>query len=96
MISTRTVGFEISISARDDGTLEAVYIRLTSNKVARTKEVPGTDEVLADYDSGGKLVGIEILSPVQLKKLVQLVDVPRRESFRRFIRTAAPKELVNA
>ena len=95
MIARRPIGFEISISARDDGTLEALYIRLSRNKVSRTKEVPGQDEVLADYDSSGKLVGIEILSPVKLRKLVRLVDEPRRRSFRRFVQTAAPEELVN-
>ena len=90
------IGFEISISARDDGTLEALYIRLSRNKVASTKEIPGNDEVLADYDSSGKLVGIEVLSPVRLRKIVQLVDEPRRKPFRRFIKNAAPEELVNA
>ena len=96
MVSHRPIGFEISISARDDGTLEALYIRLSTNKIAKTKEVLGQDEVFADYDSSGKLVGIEILSPVRLTKLVQLVDAPRRKPFRKFVRTAAPEQLVNA
>jgi len=94
MITSRTVGFEISISARDDGTLEALYIRVSRNKVATTREVDGKDEVLADYDSNGKLVGIEVLSPVKLKRIVRLIDEPRRRSFRRFVKTAAPDELV--
>ena len=85
MITSRTVGFEISISARDDGTLEALYIRVSRNKVATTREVDGKDEVLADYDSNGKLVGIEVLSPVKLKRIVRLIDEPRRRSFRRFV-----------
>ena len=96
MVAPPTIGFEISISARDDGTIEALYVRLSKNKVARTAEVPGNDEVLADYDSKGRLVGIEILSPVKLNKIVELVDEPRRAPFRKFIRTAAPSELVSA
>lgn len=96
MIAGKTIGFEISISARDDGTLEALYIRLSTNKVAKTKEVSGPAEVLADYDANGRLVGIEILSPVRLSKLAELVDRPRRKPFRKFVRTAAPEELVCA
>ena len=92
---TSSIGFEISISARDDGTLEALYIRLSANKIARTKELPGPDEVLADYDSRGRLVGIEILSPVKLTKIARLVDQPKRETFRKLVSTSAP-ELVLA
>lgn len=96
MIAPQKIGFEISISARDDGTLEALYIRVSTNKVARTEEVPGPDEVLADYDSKGRLVGIEILSPVKLSKLAGLVEEPRRKPFRKFVKNAAPGELVCA
>ena len=73
-----------------------MYVHLSKKKVTRTLEVAGNDEVLADYDSKGNLVGIEILSPVKLKKIVELVDKPRRAPFRKFIRTAAPSELVSA
>lgn len=96
MAASKKLGFEISISARDDGTLEALYISVSKNKVARTKEISGKNEVLADYDSSGKLVGIEILSPVKLRKLVSLVDERRRKPFRKFVKTAAPEELVSA
>jgi uncharacterized protein YuzE len=96
MTARKPLGFQISINGRDDGTLEALYIRLSTNKVARTDEVPGESEVLADYDSAGRLVGIEILSPVKLRKLVGLVDEPRRRPFSKFVRSAAPEQLVCA
>lgn len=96
MVAPKPIGFELSISARDDGTLEALYIRLSTNKIARTDEVPGKAEIFADYDSSGELVGLEILSPVKLSKLTSLVAQPRRQPFRRFVRNAAPDKLVCA
>jgi len=95
MGASRAIGFEISISARDDGTLEAVYIKIADGKVAKTKEV-STDVLLADYSASGKLLGIEILAPVKLSKIAPLVDPPRRSSFRRLVKRAAPRELVLA
>jgi len=83
----------MSISARNDGTIEAVYILLTDAKAVRTREVM-EDILLADYDSRGHLVGIEVLAPVKMAKLAPLVDEPRRRSFRRFIRQRAPEELI--
>lgn len=89
----RQVGFELSVSARADGTLEAVYITLLNDKVARTDEVM-EDILLADYNQRGELVGIEILAPVKINKLAQLVDKDRRPDFRRFVKQQAPEELV--
>lgn len=86
-------GFEMSISARNDGTIEAVYILVRDNKAARTREII-EDILLADYNSRGQLVGIEILAPVKLAKITPLVDEPRRRIFRRFIKEQAPNELV--
>lgn len=85
----------MSISARNDGTIEAVYILVRDNKAARTKEIV-EDVLLADYNSRGQLVGIEILAPVKIAKITMLVDEPRRRPFRRFVRDRAPEELVLA
>ena len=89
----KTVGFEISLSARNDGTLEAAYIRLKDGKVARTEEVI-EDVLLVDYNSRRDILGIEILSTVKLSDLVPLVDQPRRRPFRKFIKQSVPQELV--
>ena len=43
----KQIGFELSISARDDGTLEALYILLQDAKIVRTDEIV-EDIVLAD------------------------------------------------
>ena len=88
-------GFEISISARGDGTPEAVYIRFSRSRVARTKEIE-SDSLLADYDARQRLVGIEVLAPVRLSQLTQLVARSQRASFGRFLRQAVPQALVRA
>lgn len=88
-------GFKLSISASAEGALQAVYIRLRTNKIARTREIV-EDIVMADYDGRGQLVGIEILAPVSLKVICRLVDQPRRRPFRRFVREQAPGDLVLA
>ncbi|MBN1512874.1 MAG: DUF2283 domain-containing protein [Phycisphaerae bacterium] len=92
-MATPDVGFEISTSARGDGTLEAVYIRLARGKVARTVEIV-EDIVLADYNSRGRLLGIELLAPVRLPDIANLIDTPRRAGFRKAVRKAAPQEFV--
>ncbi|OGX34469.1 MAG: hypothetical protein A2787_01865 [Omnitrophica WOR_2 bacterium RIFCSPHIGHO2_01_FULL_48_9] len=41
----------------------AVYLKLNEGKVSRTKEF--SEEVFLDFDSKGKLMGIELLNPCQ-------------------------------
>ncbi len=87
------VGFELSISARNDGTLEAAYVRFRHGKVSKTREII-EDVLLADYNTRGRLLGIEILAPVRIADLVRLVDEPSRKPFRRFVERSVPRELV--
>ncbi len=89
------VGFELSVSGRDDGTVEAAYVYLSKRKVARTKEVI-EDILMADYDSKGRLIGVEILAPIRLSKIAALVDRPQRPQLVKFLRRSAPQELVHA
>jgi len=89
------IGFELSVSARDDGTVEAVYIRLRDGKVAKTREII-EDVLLADYDPRGELLGVEILAPVKMSDLTRLVQQARRMPFRRFIKQTAPPRLIVA
>ncbi|HEX4125028.1 MAG TPA: DUF2283 domain-containing protein [Tepidisphaeraceae bacterium] len=90
------VGFEMSTSGRDDGTVEAVYIQFSTDPVHRTKEIH-EDTVLADYSADGKLVGIEIIAPIRFAELEKLIDEqPKREPIRRFIQRSAPRDLVLA
>jgi uncharacterized protein YuzE len=89
------LGFELSISGRDDGTIEAIYISLSEKRIHKTDEVI-PDVLLVDHDSQGGIVGIEILAPVQITKITRLVDQPQRRSLRRFIEQSAPEEMVYA
>ncbi|MBI2192633.1 MAG: DUF2283 domain-containing protein [Planctomycetes bacterium] len=74
----------MSISGRDDGTIDAIYIRLSNDKIARTKEID-RDALLADYNAKGKIVGIEILAPVKIEEVVKLVDPAKRPHLRNFV-----------
>jgi len=87
------VGFELSVSARDDGTLEAVYIRFQEGKPSRTGEIID-DVLMADYGARGNLLGIEILAPVKLSDITRLVDQSHRASFRKFVKSSAPDEFL--
>jgi hypothetical protein len=89
------IGFELSLSGREDGSLDAAYLRFSRAKVVRTDEVV-EELLLADYDAKGRLVGIEILGPVRLKDVASLVDAGLRPGLRRFVRRAAPGELISA
>ena len=90
----QVVGFELSVSGRDDGTIEAAYFRFKKGKVARTAEIV-EDTLIVDYDAKGNLLGIEVLAPVQLSDLAKLVEQARRRSFRKFVRHSAPQELIH-
>lgn len=81
------IGFELSISSRDDGTLEAVYIRFRDGEVERTKEIE-EDVLVGDYDAQGNLLGIEILAPVRLADLEKFVELQNRNAFRRVVKSS--------
>jgi len=93
VVEHKSIGYELSISGRDDGTLEALYVLIRLDKVACTKEII-KDILLADYNKKGDLVGIEVLAPVRITKLTKLVDKPKQRSFRKFVEQNAPEELV--
>lgn len=89
------IGFELSISARDDATVEAAYVKFRDDEVAKTREViEGT--LLADYAASGELIGIEILGPVRFSDLEALVEQAQRANLRRFLEKTAPRELIAA
>jgi uncharacterized protein YuzE len=91
--SNQTTGFELSVSADEDGTLETIYIRFRNGKIKRTCEVI-EETVIAVYDEHHNLVGIEILGPVKLSELAKLVAQPRRTSFRKFVKHSGPPCLI--
>lgn len=85
-------GLALSVSARDDGSLEAAYLRISDKQVASTEELVES-VLLVDFDQGGRLVGIEILAPVKITQVLQLADrleASQRSAFENFVRSSAP------
>jgi len=96
MRDQQLVGFELSISGRDDGTIEAVYVQLLNEPVARTRELQ-QDTLIADYTADGRLVGFEVLAPVKISELTALIHERKRsEALDRFVRSSVPAEMVCA
>jgi uncharacterized protein YuzE len=89
-------GFELSINARRDGSLEAAYVQVSSAPVAYTKELIKS-VLLLDLDEKGGLVGIEILAPVKISQVLELaetLDSSQRDSFLKFVHGSVPPSLV--
>lgn len=95
MLDHQRMNWEISISGREDGMIEAVYIRLLDSPVAETREING-DILLADYDLDGRLVGVELLAQAKVSDLLQLVNPSERDPFKSFVEKALPRELLVA
>ena len=82
------------VSATDEEALEG--FQLLAATVHHTKEIK-EDVLLADYTADGRLVGIEILSPVRISDLLKLVHQEKaKPSFRKFLKNSAPRDLVTA
>jgi uncharacterized protein YuzE len=82
-------GVEIQISTNADGRIEACYLLLSSNKVARTEEVL-EDLLMVDYDRKGNLIGIEILGPVKLVAVTKHVDRAHKKAVRKALERITP------
>ena len=89
----QVIGFDVSISGRDDGTIEAVYFTFLPDDVYRTEEIL-EDQLFVDYSSKGAIIGIEILSPVKISEILKFVDEERQPSFERFARNSVPGNFV--
>ena len=87
------VNFELSISGRDDGSIEAIYVTILPAEVSRTIEVV-EDQLFVDYSKENKIVGIEVLAPVKIAQLADLLDVGSRSSFRKFVSATLPPSFV--
>ena len=84
----RMRGYELSISAAEDGSVEALYISVHRTKIVRTVElIPG--KLLADYSQAGDLVGLEVIGPVKLSVLTKKVPLENREPIQALLRNGA-------
>lgn len=90
-------GFAMSVSTRENGTLEAAYVRISQNQVARTEELVES-VLLVDFDHNEDVAGIEILAPITVSQVVAVasrLDASQRTAFENFVRSSAPPGLVN-
>lgn len=87
------IQFEVLLSGTSTGALEAVYIKLRQGKVHRTEELC-EDLLLCDYGANDELIGIEILGPVKMSRIVKQVDPLLRKPFQKFVLHSVPKDLV--
>lgn len=62
-----------------DNEVDAIYFKLTENKIDSTE--PETDRIIVDYDKDNNIVGIEILDFNYLvKKGLTITDLPFPDS----------------
>ncbi|WPF90502.1 DUF2283 domain-containing protein (plasmid) [Cyanobacterium aponinum AL20118] len=64
-----------------DNEVDAIYFKLTENKIDSTE--PQTDRIIIDYDESNNIVGIEVLDFNYLvKKGLTVADLPFSEDER--------------
>jgi uncharacterized protein YuzE len=62
---------------RHEGEIEAIYIKLRSGKVSKSREIGAHGEAVVDLDKSGNVIGIEMLEPG--KVTVRLFNRIRKE-----------------
>jgi uncharacterized protein YuzE len=90
--ATDSTGIELSINARNDGTLEAAYVQITSEPVTSSLELIKS-VLVVDFDDRGEIVGVEILAPVKIADVEKIAEKslksPQSDSLLRFLRKYA-------
>ena len=89
-------GIELTVSARENGELEAAYVQLSSGKVAHTKEIIKS-VFLLDFDEDNNVVGLEILAPVKISTVMAVAENwegPQKDAFNEFIKKYAPPAIL--
>lgn len=83
--------FNVSVTVNNQtGNVIAVYLRIRDGKQAETKEMCN-GSAFADYDSRGRLLGVEMIAPCEVEALDRLSKEPK---VRKFIRSSAPQHMV--
>lgn len=84
--------FEVSISCdRKTGEIYAVYFGVRKGEAVTTREF-AEGAALADYDKQGRLLGVELLGPCNVKVLGQIAR--NEPAVRQFIRSSAPAKML--
>ena len=58
--------FGISIQRSSPKEIEAIYIKIRDGKILKSKEIGPKGEAVIDLDENGQVIGIEMLSPLNL------------------------------
>lgn len=83
--------FSVSVTVDDKtGELLCVYFGIRQGNVKKTIEL-ADGRVMADYNSKGKLIGIEMIAPCTEKVLDQ-IDI--EDPVRAFVKNAVPRQFI--
>jgi hypothetical protein len=90
--------FHVQVSTeRATGRVLAVYFQVREGKAAKVDEL-ADGAAFANYSSSGKLLGVELLGPCEIKILDRIVrrdpDVQGRNRVKQFFRRTGPPEMV--
>jgi uncharacterized protein YuzE len=78
----------------ESGDIQAVYFRVRDGKVAKTKEY-AEGAIFADFNSRGRLLGIEMLAPCNISVLERVAAQSEQPAqAKQFVRRAVPREMV--
>ena len=76
------------------GEIQAVYFRVRDGKVAKTKEY-AEGALFADFNSRGRLLGIEMLAPCDISILERIAAKSEQPGqAKQFVRRTVPREMV--
>jgi len=81
---------KLTVEAKASGEISAVYFLIRAGKSATVREFAGGN-VFADYDSRGRLLGIELIGPCEidvLKRIARKEPQPNR----RFFQQSVPRD----
>jgi uncharacterized protein YuzE len=86
-----TLGLELSINELT-GKPRAAYLQVRTGDAVETREL-APDKAYADYDSDGRLLGVEFLAPCAVA-VVDKITVDQPANVREFLRSVPPRELL--
>ena len=91
---TTMKSYDFAVSIETDsrtGDVLAVYFRIRKGKAADVREFENGN-VFVNYDAHGRLLGIELLAPANIKVVEQITqDQPQAQ---RFVETNAPRHML--
>jgi uncharacterized protein YuzE len=91
--------FNLTVTVETDdktGETLAAYLKVREGKVDETRE-HGNGRVNVDYDADGKILGVELLAPCEIKVLDDIADEePQSQTLRRFFHESPPRKFVLA